>query len=46
MYSCLSKEFSAILLVTENAPKVKEFLDYMNENYPKALNKLKELCEK
>lgn len=23
-----------------------DFLDYMNENFPKALNKLKELCEK
>jgi hypothetical protein len=23
-----------------------EFLDYMNESYPKALDKLKELCEK
>lgn len=23
-----------------------DFLDYMNENYPKALDKLKEICEK
>lgn len=23
-----------------------EFMEYMNENYPKALNKLKEMCEK
>jgi hypothetical protein len=22
-----------------------EFVDYMNENYPKALDKLKEICE-
>ena len=25
---------------------VEDFLDYMNENYPRALDKLKELCEK
>ncbi len=25
---------------------VEEFLDYMNETYPKALRKLKEICEK
>jgi hypothetical protein len=32
--------------VTVDLDTTEEFLDYMNETYPKALDKLKELCEK
>lgn len=32
--------------VTVNIDITEEFLTYMNETYPKALNKLKEICEK
>lgn len=32
--------------VTVDLDTTEEFIDYMNESYPKALNKLKELCEK
>ena len=32
--------------VTVDLDTTEDFLDYMNQNYPKALNKLKELCEK
>ena len=32
--------------VTVDLDTVEEFLDYMNEHYPKALDKLKEICEK
>lgn len=32
--------------VTVDLDTTEEFLDYMNENYPKALDKLKEICEK
>ena len=32
--------------VTVNLDVIEEFLDYMNTHYPKALEKLKELCEK
>ena len=32
--------------VTVDLDTTEDFLDYMNEHYPKALNKLKEICEK
>jgi hypothetical protein len=32
--------------VTVDLDTSEDFVDYMNENYPKALDKLKELCEK
>jgi hypothetical protein len=32
--------------VTVDLDATEEFLGYMNEIYPKALNKLKEICEK
>ncbi len=32
--------------ITVDLDSAEDFLDYMNENYPKALDKLKELCEK
>jgi hypothetical protein len=32
--------------VTVDLDTTEDFLEYMNETYPKALNKLKELCEK
>jgi hypothetical protein len=31
--------------LTVDIDVIEEFLDYMNESYPKALNKLKEICE-
>lgn len=32
--------------VTVDLDTIEEFLDYMNQHYPKALEKLKEICEK
>lgn len=32
--------------VTVDLDTTEDFLDYMNQTYPKALNKLKDLCEK
>ena len=32
--------------VTVDLDTTEDFLDYMNETYPKALDKLKEICEK
>ena len=32
--------------VTVDLDTTEDFIDYMNQTYPKALNKLKELCEK
>jgi hypothetical protein len=32
--------------VTVDLDATEDFVDYMNETYPKALNKLKEICEK
>ena len=32
--------------LTVDLDTTEDFVDYMNENYPKALKKLKELCEK
>ena len=40
------EENNGITTVTVGLDTVEEFVDYMNEHYPKALNKLKELCEK
>jgi hypothetical protein len=39
------KENNGLVSVTIDLDTVEEFIDYMNENYPKALNKLKEICE-
>lgn len=36
----------SITTVTVDIDVTKEYLDYFNETYPKALGKLKELCEK
>lgn len=33
-------------IVTVDLDTTEDFLDYMNETYPKALGKLKEICEK
>ncbi len=33
-------------MVTVDLDTTEDFIDYMNETYPKALNKLKEVCEK
>ena len=40
------EENNGITTVTVDLDTVEEFVDYMNEHYPKALDKLKELCEK
>ena len=40
------EENNGITNVTVDLDTTEDFVDYMNENYPKALNKLKELCEK
>jgi hypothetical protein len=40
------KENNGTTTVTVDLDTTEEFLDYMNEKYPQALNKLKELCEK
>lgn len=32
--------------VTVDLDTTEDFVEYMNENYPKALDKLKEICEK
>jgi hypothetical protein len=39
------EENDGITSVTVDLDSTDEFVDYMNENYPKALNKLKEICE-
>ncbi len=39
------EEKDGITSVTVDLDSTDEFVDYMNENYPKALNKLKEICE-
>lgn len=39
-------EKNGITTVTVDLDTTEEFLDYMNETYPKALAKLKEICEK
>lgn len=40
------EETNGITLVTVDLDTTEEFVDYMNESYPKALEKLKDLCEK
>ena len=40
------EENNGITNVTVDLDTTEDFVDYMNENYPMALNKLKELCEK
>lgn len=40
------EEKSGIVLVTVNLDTTEDFVDYMNQSYPKALAKLKEICEK
>jgi len=39
------EESKGTTTVTVDLDTTEEFLDYMNENYPKALGKLKEICE-
>ncbi len=39
------EENSGTTTVTVDLDTTEEFLDYMNESYPKALDKLKEICE-
>lgn len=40
------EEVNEATLVTVDLDTTEEFIDYMNQNYPKALDKLKEICEK
>lgn len=40
------EENSGTTTVTVDLDVTEDFLDYMNQTYPKALGKLKELCEK
>ena len=40
------EENNNITTVTVDLDTTEDFLGYMNETYPKALDKLKELCEK
>lgn len=40
------KENNGTTTVTVDLEITEEFLDYMNETYPSALDKLKEICEK
>lgn len=40
------KENNGSTTVTVDLDAIDEFIEYMNENYPKALEKLKEICEK
>jgi hypothetical protein len=40
------EERNGITNVTVDLDITEDFLDYMNDTYPSALNKLKELCEK
>jgi hypothetical protein len=39
-------ENNGITIVTVDLDTTEDFLGYMNETYPKALDKLKEICEK
>ena len=41
----LFEENNGVTMVKVEIDATEEFIDFMNENYPKALNKLKELCE-
>jgi|SRR5690554_2419789 len=40
------EENSGTTIVTVDLDTTKDFLSYMNETYPKALDKLKDICEK
>lgn len=40
------EENNGSTMVTVDLDTVEDFLEYMNEHYPKALDKLKEICEK
>ncbi len=40
------EENNGTTTVTVDLDTTEEFLDYMNQTYPKALDKLKEICEK
>jgi hypothetical protein len=40
------EESNGTVIVTVNLDTSEEFIDYMNESYPRALDKLKEICEK
>ena len=40
------EENNGTTTVTVDLDTTEEFIDYMNEKYPKALEKLKEICEK
>ena len=40
------EENNGTTTVTVDLDTTEDFIDYMNENYPKALDKLKALCEK
>lgn len=41
----LFDENKGVTVVTVELDTTEDFVDYMNEHYPKALNKLKEICE-
>lgn len=41
-----NNEFTGTTTVIVDLDTSEEFIDYMNENYPAALEKLKEICEK
>lgn len=40
------EENNGTTTVTVDLDTTEDFIEYMNESYPKALNKLKEICEK
>ena len=40
------EEHNGITTLTVDLDTTEDFVDYMNETYPKALDKLKEVCEK
>lgn len=40
------EENNGAIIVTVDLDTTEDFIDYMNQSYPKALDKLKELCEK
>lgn len=40
------EENNGVTTVTVDLDTTEDFIDYMNEAYPKALDKLKEMCEK
>lgn len=40
------EEINGTTILTVDLDMTEDFIDYMNETYPKALDKLKEICEK